>query len=81
MEVGAELMTGSARGIELTAAGRVFLEHAGLAPAQVEAAGKAARRAAHPAKASFVMGFLTGTEMDWSAEAVGLLRDELPSIE
>jgi DNA-binding transcriptional LysR family regulator len=81
MEVDAELMTRSARGIELTAAGRVFLDHAGLAPTRVEAAGEAARRAAHPAKASFVMGFLTGTEMDWFAEAVGLLRDELPSIE
>jgi len=27
------------------------------------------------------MGFLTGTEIDWFAEAVRLLRDELPSIE
>src|SRR5947207_10228375 len=80
-EVGAQLMTRSARGIELTAAGRVFLDHARLALAQVDAAGEAARRAAQPAKASFVMGFLTGTEMDWFAEAVGLLRDELPSIE
>src|SRR5256885_1505539 len=44
-------------------------------------AGEAARRAASPAKASFVMGFLTGTEMDWFAEAVRLLRDELPNIE
>jgi DNA-binding transcriptional LysR family regulator len=30
-EVGAELMTRSARGIELTAAGKVFLDHARLA--------------------------------------------------
>jgi len=46
-EVGAELMTRSARGIELTAAGRVFLDHARLALAQVEAAASAARRACH----------------------------------
>ena len=37
-EVGAQLMTRSPRGIELTAAGRVFLDHARLALAQVEAA-------------------------------------------
>ena len=47
-EVGARLMTRSARGIELTAAGRTFLDHARLALAQVEAAAAAARRAAHP---------------------------------
>jgi len=81
MEVGAQLLVRSVRGIELTAAGRAFLDHARLALSQVEAAGEAARRAAQPAKVSFVMGFLTGTEMDWFTEAVRLLRDELPSIE
>jgi len=81
MEVGAQLLVRSVRGIELTAAGRAFLDHARLALSQVEAAGEAARRAAQPAKTSFVMGFLTGTEMDWFTEAVRLLRDELPSIE
>ena len=80
-EIGAQLFVRSVRGVELTAAGRAFLDHARLALSQVEAAGEAARRAASPAKASFVMGFLTGTEMDWFAEAVRLLRDELPNIE
>src|SRR5256714_10959677 len=81
LEVGAELMTRSTRGIELTAAGRVFLDHARLALAQVEAAASAARRAAQPAKASFALGFLTGHEIDWLPEAIRLLRDELPNIE
>ena len=49
-EVGAQLMIRSGRGIELTAAGRIFLDHARLALAQVDAAGEAARRAAQPAK-------------------------------
>src|SRR6202049_1119139 len=80
-EVGAQLLIRSVRGIELTAAGRAFLDHARLALSQVEAAGEAARRAAQPAKESFVMGFLTGTEIDWFPEAVRLLRDQLPSIE
>lgn len=80
-EVGAQLMIRSARGVELTAAGRIFLDHARLALAQVEAAGDAARRAAQPAKPSFALGFLTGTEIDWLPEAIRLLREELPNIE
>jgi LysR family hca operon transcriptional activator len=80
-EVGAQLMIRGARGIELTAAGRVFLDHARLVLAQVEAAGEAARRAAPPAKPSFALGFLTGKAIDWLLEAIRLLRDELPTIE
>jgi LysR family transcriptional regulator, hca operon transcriptional activator len=41
-----------ARGIALTAAGRVFLDHARLALLQVETAGQAARRAEQPEKRS-----------------------------
>jgi LysR family hca operon transcriptional activator len=80
-EVGAQLIIRSAHGIELTAAGRVFLDHARIALAQVDAAREAARRAAQPAKLSFALGFLTGKEIDWLPEAIRLLRDELPSIE
>ena len=80
-EVGVQLLTRSARGIALTAAGRVFLDHARLALAQVEAAREAARRAARPAKPSFALGFLTGQEMDWLPDAMSILRDELPNIE
>jgi LysR family transcriptional regulator, hca operon transcriptional activator len=80
-EVGAQLMVRGPRGIELTAAGRVFLDHARLALAQVEAAGEGARRAAEPAKQSFALGFLTGQEIDWLPEAIRLLRDELPNLE
>ena len=80
-EVGAQLMIRSAHGIELTAAGRAFLDHARLALAQVDAAREAARRAAQPAKSSFALGFLTGKEIDWLPEAIRLLRDELPNIE
>lgn len=80
-EVGAQLLIRSARGIELTAAGRAFLDHARLVLSQVEAAGEAARRAAHPAKPCFVMGFLTGHELSWMPEALRILRDELPNID
>src|SRR5258708_18301866 len=80
-EVGAQLLTRSARGIELTAAGRAFLEHARPALAQAEAAVEAARRAAQAAKPSFALGFLTGQEMDWLPEVMNILRDELPNID
>src|SRR5258708_20825494 len=49
-EVGARLMTRSASGIELTAAGKGFLDHARLALAQGGAAVAAPRPAAPPAK-------------------------------
>src|SRR5580700_8438214 len=49
-EVGTNLLIRGARGVELTAAGRVFLDHARIALLQVEAAAEAARRAAQPPK-------------------------------
>src|ERR1700687_4294285 len=57
-EVGAELLTRRARGIELTAAGRAFLDHARSVLSQVEAAGETARRGAPPPHARFTSGFL-----------------------
>jgi LysR family hca operon transcriptional activator len=80
-EVGAQLLRRSARGIELTPAGRAFLEHARTVLSQVEAATEAARRAAHPAKPCFAMGFLTGHELTWMPEALRILREELPNID
>ena len=80
-ELGAQLLTRRARGIELTPAGRAFLDHARLVLSQVEAAGEAARRVAHPAKPCFAMGFLTGHEVTWMPEALQILRDELPNID
>jgi LysR family transcriptional regulator, hca operon transcriptional activator len=81
IEVGAELMTRSAHGIELTAAGKVFLDHARLALAQVEAAAAAARRAAHPEERTLALGFLSGCELEWLPAAMQVLSEELPKIE
>jgi LysR family transcriptional regulator, hca operon transcriptional activator len=80
-EVGAKLLTRRARGIDLTPAGRAFLDHARVVLSQAEAAGEAARRAVHPAKPCFSMGFLTGHELTWMPEALRILRDELPNID
>ena len=80
-EVGTPLLTRRARGVDLTPAGRAFLDHARSVLSQVEAAGEAARRAARPAKPCFTMGFLTGHELTWMPEALRILRDELPNID
>jgi LysR family transcriptional regulator, hca operon transcriptional activator len=68
-------------GIELTAAGRAFLDHARLALTQAEAAAEAARRAAQRTKPTFAIGFQTGHEMNWLPRAMHVLRDELKNIE
>lgn len=81
IEIGVKLLERGARGIELTAAGRVFLDYARLALLQVETAVEAARRAAQPEKAAFVLGFLTGQELVWLPETLRILRDEDPGIE
>src|SRR6202048_289790 len=80
-EVGVELLSRGARGVELTVAGKVFLEHARLALMQVDAAVEAARRAAQPAKKTFAIGFQTGHEMNWLPPAMQVLRDELKNIQ
>jgi LysR family transcriptional regulator, hca operon transcriptional activator len=80
-QVGAQLLTRRARGIELTPAGRAFLDHARVVLSQVEAAAEAARRVAHPTQPRFAMGFLTGHEWTWMPEALRILRDELPNID
>ena len=80
-EVGVSLLTRSVHGVELTPAGKAFLDHARLALTQVEAAREAARRAAQPEKPGLALGFLTGQEMDWLPEAMHILRDELPNID
>ncbi len=81
IEVGAQLMIRSARGIELTAAGRAFLDHARSSLAQADAAGEAARRAAHPERANLSLGFLSGEDVEWLPEAMRILRQALSRIE
>jgi LysR family transcriptional regulator, hca operon transcriptional activator len=80
-EAGAELLSRGARGVELTAAGKAFLDHARLALMQVDAAVEAARKAARPARKTFNIGFQTGHEMNWLPRVMHVLRDQLKSIE
>src|SRR5262252_1983946 len=63
-EVGVPLLVRSVHGVELTPAGKIFLDHARLALTQAEAGIEAARRAGRPEKSRFALGFLTGQEID-----------------
>jgi LysR family hca operon transcriptional activator len=80
-EVGVQLISRSVRGVELTAAGQAFLDHARMALHQAEAAKEAAVRAAQPARPTFAIGFLSGSEIGLLPEVTRILRDELPGIE
>jgi LysR family hca operon transcriptional activator len=80
-QVGAELLSRSVHGVELTAAGKAFFDHARLALMQVDAAVEAARKAAQPARKTFALGFQTGHEMNWLPRAMHVLRDELKTIQ
>src|SRR3979409_2014142 len=79
-EVGVELLSRSVHGVELTAGGKAFLDHARLALLQVAAAVDTARSAAQPAKKTFAIGFQTGLEMNWLPQAMHLVHDELSNI-
>ncbi len=80
-EVGAPLLTRTVRGVELTAAGKAFADHARLALMHADAAAESARRAAAPARQTFAIGFQTGHEMNWLPRAMHVLRDELKNIQ
>ena len=80
-EVGVQLINRSAHGVELTSAGKAFLDHARMALLQAEAAKEAALRAAQPARPIFALGFLSGAEIGLLPEVNRVLRDEFPGIE
>jgi len=81
LEVGAKLLERRPRGITLTPAGRIFLDHARMALAQVEMASEAARRAEQPERHVFGVGFLVGQEVACLPETLRLLRQEAAGVE
>jgi LysR family hca operon transcriptional activator len=70
-----------ARGIELPAAGWVFLDHARLALMQIEVACEAARNTERPHKPGFRLGFLPGQEVIWLSETLRILREEASDVD
>jgi LysR family transcriptional regulator, hca operon transcriptional activator len=81
LEIGVKLLERKARGIALTAAGRVFLDHARLALMQIEVGCEGARATQKPEKPGFVIGFLLGQEAIWLPESLRILREEAPGAE
>lgn len=80
-EVGVRLFVRGARGVELTDAGRAFLDHARLALHQASEAVAAAQRIARARQTRFSVGFLTGQEVEWLRHVMHVLRNELQDIE
>jgi LysR family transcriptional regulator, hca operon transcriptional activator len=80
-EVGVQLINRGAYGIELTSAGKAFLDHARMALLQAEAAKEAALRAAEPPRLNLALGFMSGAEIDLLPEVERTLRDEFPGID
>ena len=80
-EVGVQLMNRGAHGVELTSAGKAFLDHARMALLQADAAKEAALRAAQPARPTFALGFMSGAEIGLLPEVNRVLRDEFPGID
>ena len=79
-EVGTPLFSRSARGVEMTAAGRVLLDHARVVLLQAETAVQSVRQIASPTKPTFTLGFMVGHDSTWIPKALAVLRDKLPEI-
>jgi LysR family hca operon transcriptional activator len=80
-EVGVPLIQRSSQGVELTSAGKAFLDHARMALVQAEAAKEAAQRAAQPSHPVFALGFISGAEIGLLPEVERILREDFPGIE
>jgi LysR family hca operon transcriptional activator len=79
-EVGTPLFIRGAKGVELTPAGRVFLDHARVMLSQAEVAVQSARQIAYPTVPSLSMGFMIGHDTTWLPAALKVIRNELPNI-
>src|SRR5215510_10468410 len=70
LEIGVKLLERKARGIALTAGGRVFLDHARLALMQIEVGCEAARGTESPRSQGLSLGFCWGQEAIWLSESL-----------
>jgi LysR family hca operon transcriptional activator len=76
-EVGTPLFLRSPRGVELTTAGRVFLDHARVVLSHAETALRSVRQVTKP---TFALGFMIGHDSTWIPKALDVLHDKLPEI-
>lgn len=79
-EVGARLFERSSRGVALTEAGKVFLDHARVVLADVERARMAVREASSVPSGDVVVGFPTTVALVATVPVLRACRDQLPQV-
>lgn len=79
--VGTRLFQRSSRHVELTAAGRVFLDEARLTLAQAERAVERARQAAREHSQRLIVGFVYGVEAEQLVRVMNALQGALANVE
>jgi len=79
--VGTPLFERSSRSVQLTAAGRVFLDEVRLVLAQVSRAVEHAREAARAQSGQLTLGFVPGVEVEHLVRIMDSLHGELDAIE
>src|SRR5258706_1591806 len=75
-EIGAQLMTRTARGVELTPAGRALLDHPRGGLLQGDAAGEAGPPAVYSAQPCFSIGCLSRHGFTWIRQGLRVFGDE-----
>jgi len=68
-QVGVELLSRGARGVQLTAAGRAFMDHARLALTQVDRCCGGSPPCGTTGQTEVCAGLLTGMEMTWATRS------------
>lgn len=79
-EIGVELLLRTKRRVELTAAGTAFLNEARKTLAQVDAAARAAQRAARGETGRLAVGFVSGAVYGEVPAIFGLMRARYPDV-
>lgn len=79
-EIGTPLLTRTKRRVELTEAGRAFLDEARLALAQAQRAVEVARRLAHVGERKLVIGFLPSAEVKIFPTMLTVMRARFPEV-
>ena len=80
-EVGTPLFSRGARGVQLTAAGRVFLDHARRLLRAADEAARAAGRAARGETGRLAIGFIAQLSYEWLPSVLRSFRKGHPDVE
>ncbi|OUM01718.1 LysR substrate-binding domain-containing protein [Variovorax sp. JS1663] len=79
-EIGAQLFVRSSRGISLTEAGKIFLEHAKVVLADLERARTAVQESGSVPRGDVAIGFTTTVGLTATMPVLGACRAQLPDV-